>query len=123
MATLGLENEIVDASARKSSVEQLRKQEVLLPTAAQLADPTSIPDDITKRLEEIDPDEPHPLNLFRVHWFNDADRKTRVDVPNYVTLPKALTGVDAPIIVLYGNRFPMINAHKVLAAYGCRRGR
>ena len=34
-------------------------------------------------------------------------------------LPEAITGVKAKIIVALGNRFPMINAHKVLAAYGC----
>ncbi len=119
MATLGLENEIVDQAARDRSVEQLREQKVVLPTTAQLADPSTIPDEIKKKLADIDPDVPHPLNLFRVNWFNDADRKTQVAVPNHVILPKALTGVDAPIIVLFGNRFPMINAHKVLAAYGC----
>ena len=30
-----------------------------------------------------------------------------------------LTGVDAPIVVALGDRFPMIGAHKVLAAYAC----
>ncbi len=119
MATLGLENQIVDAKARKSSEEKLRAQKVLLPTMAQLADPSRIPAAISAKLADVDPDQPHPLNLFRVHWFNDADRKTRVEVPNHVVLPKSLTGVDAPIVVLFGNRFPMINAHKVLAAYGC----
>ena len=34
-------------------------------------------------------------------------------------LPKSLTGVDATIVVALGDRFPMIGAHKVLAAYGC----
>jgi len=34
-------------------------------------------------------------------------------------LTKELTGVDAPIVVAFGDRFPMIGAHKVLAAYGC----
>ena len=32
---------------------------------------------------------------------------------------EALTGVKAPIVVLLGRRFPMIGAHKVLAAYAC----
>jgi len=36
-----------------------------------------------------------------------------------VVLDRSLTGVDAPIVVLLGDRFPMIHAHKVLAAYGC----
>ena len=30
-----------------------------------------------------------------------------------------LTGVESPIIVVFGDRFPMITAHKVLAAYAC----
>jgi cysteine synthase len=40
-------------------------------------------------------------------------------VPEHVVLPPSLTGVDAKIVVLLGNRFPMIRAHKVLAAYAC----
>ena len=34
-------------------------------------------------------------------------------------LTTELTGVDSPIIVAFGDRFPMITAHKVLAAYAC----
>ena len=34
-------------------------------------------------------------------------------------LPRELTGVDATIVVALGDRFPLIGAHKVLAAYGC----
>ncbi len=118
-ASLGLEGEVVNAEARQHSVEQLRDKKVRLPTSEELADPSTIPADILAKLADIDPDSPHPLNLFRVHWFNDADRKSAVSVPNHVVLPKELTGVDAKIVVLFGNRFPMINAHKVLAAYGC----
>ena len=44
---------------------------------------------------------------------------TRVDVPEHVVLPPELTGVASPIIVVFGDRFPMITAHKVLAAYAC----
>jgi cysteine synthase len=40
-------------------------------------------------------------------------------VPDHLVLPQALTGVAAPIIVALGDRFPMIRAHKVLAAYAC----
>jgi cysteine synthase len=42
-----------------------------------------------------------------------------VDVPEHVVLPPELTGVEARIVVALGNRFPLIGAHKVLAAYGC----
>jgi len=40
-------------------------------------------------------------------------------VPDHVVLPPELTGVESPIIVVFGDRFPMITAHKVLAAYSC----
>jgi cysteine synthase len=54
-----------------------------------------------------------------VHWYNDAGRRGRVDVPDHLVLPSELTGVAAPIVVALGANFPMIGAHKVLAAYGC----
>ena len=40
-------------------------------------------------------------------------------MPDHVVLPSSLTGVESPIIVVFGDRFPMITAHKVLAAYAC----
>ena len=43
----------------------------------------------------------------------------RAALPGYIVLPEALTGVKARIVVALGDRFPMIGAHKVLAAYGC----
>ena len=92
------------------NLEHLRDLGVTLPTFAQLADPATIPESIVDELRMIDRDEPHPLNLFRVHW---GIR------PQHVVLPSSLTGVDAKIVVLFGNRFPMIRAHKVLAAYAC----
>ncbi len=119
MASLGLERDVVDASARARTAAHYREEGIVLPTFAQLADPGLIPEDVTRRLEAVGPDEAHPLNLFRVHWYNAADRRGRVEVPGYISLPQALTGVDAPILVALGNRFPMIGAHKVLAAYGC----
>ena len=54
-----------------------------------------------------------------MHWFNDRSRTGVVDVPEHVVLPRELTGVDATIVVALGDRFPLIGAHKVLAAYGC----
>lgn len=119
MSTLGLESHVVDDSTLARTANHFADAKVVLPTFAQLADPTTIPEDIQARLADVDPDSADPLNLFRVHWFNGADRKSTVAVPQHVVLPKALTGVDAPIIVAFGDAFPMINAHKVLAAYAC----
>jgi cysteine synthase A len=92
---------------------------VRLPKFSELADPRTIDADIKRQLLSVDPDAPHPLNLFRVHWYNSRTSRAFVDVPEHVVLPKELTGVDAKIVVLFGNRFPMIRAHKVLAAYAC----
>ena len=111
--------QIVDADVLERAAACLRDAGVALPTFAQLADPSRIPPKIGQLLAEIGPDDAHPLNLFRVHWFNGADRTTVSRVPDHVVLPSELTGVDAKIVVALGDRFPMIRAHKVLAAYGC----
>jgi cysteine synthase A len=119
MSELDLVPAIVDEKARRSAVERLRTAQVLLPTFAQLADPSQIPSTLSAPLDAVDPDEPRAANLFRVHWYNDARRRRRAPVPGYVELPELLTGVKARIVVALGCRFPTIGAHKVLAAYGC----
>jgi len=112
---LGLANTVVDEKALANSVKRFAEQKIVLPTFAQLADPSTIPAGITAGVHK---DAPDARNLFRVHWYNDMDGN-RVDVPNYVVLPQALTGVESPIVVAFGDRFPMITAHKVLAAFSC----
>jgi cysteine synthase len=106
-------------SVDERTAGRFREAGIALPTFEQLASPHTIPSRIRDELSRIDPDAAHPLNLFRVHWYNAADRSGTVSVPEHVVLPSALTGVDARIVVALGNRFPMIGAHKVLAAYAC----
>jgi cysteine synthase A len=110
-------------SVDERTLRRFRGSDIVLPTFEQLADPTTIPDDISDALADIDPDDAHPLNLFRVHWYNGADRRSTVRVPEHIILPSSLTGVDARIVVALGDRFPMIHAHKVLAAYACLAAR
>jgi len=119
VTTLGLERHIVDHNVYERTVARFREHGIGLPTFAQLADPSLVPDAVREKLKGVGPDEPHPLNLFRVHWYNDAARTGVQEVPGYLVLPPELTGVQAKILVALGERFPMINAHKVLAAYGC----
>jgi len=116
---LGLEREIVDRAVYERTVARFRDARIVLPTFAQLADPTRIPAKVLAALRGVDPDAAHPLNLFRVHWYNDAGRENRAALPEHVVLPPALTGVSSPIVVALGDRFPLIRAHKVLAAYAC----
>ncbi len=105
--------------------QRFKEQNIVLPTFAQLRDPSTIPADVVDRLKTVEKDAADPLNLFRVHWFNEhADEEGDnfpgfVDVPTHIELPKEITGVDARIVLAFGNRFPMIRAHKVLAAYSC----
>ncbi|MGA9275815.1 pyridoxal-phosphate dependent enzyme, partial [Ilumatobacter sp.] len=112
----GLADRIVDEAALANSVQRFAEQGITLPTFAQLADPTTFDHD--ERVGDADPQGPDARNLWRVHWYNDLSGN-RVEVPDHVVLPPSLTGIASPIIVVFGDRFPMITAHKVLAAYSC----
>ncbi len=112
--------------AYDNAVARFRDNNIVLPTFAQLRDPATIPEPIRGALAQVEKDAPDPRNLFRVHWFNQhADDPAGhnypgfVDVPDHIELPSELTGVEARIVLAFGNRFPMIRAHKVLAAYSC----
>ncbi|EJW12357.1 Cysteine synthase [Rhodovulum sp. PH10] len=117
-----IEPEIVDPKRRSAAVARLRQIGRRLPTFSDLADPIAAggraPD-----LKTVDPDAPDAANLWRVNWFNDESRTGRVELPGHLVLPSELTGVKAPIVVLIGDRFPMIGAHKVLPAYACLMAR
>jgi cysteine synthase len=112
---LGLADDVVDHATRERTVARLREQEIVLPTFAELADPSTIP---PGRTAGADRDRADARNLFRVHWHNDLAGNPVV-LPDHVVLPPELTGVDSPIVVALGDRFPLIGAHKVLAAYAC----
>ena len=112
-----------------NAVQRFREQNIVLPTFAQLRNPGTIPSEIVDQLSGVEKDAADARNLFRVHWFNEhADEPGDnfpgfVDVPTHIELPSEMTGVDARIVLAFGNRFPMIRAHKVLAAYSCLAAR
>jgi hypothetical protein len=99
--------------------EYFKKKGVILPTVSELCNPHSINEDVKIKLNTVDKDAMDPLNLFRVHWFNNRDHSNFSKVPEHIVLPSEFTGVEAKIIVNIGRLFPLITAHKVLAAYGC----
>jgi cysteine synthase A len=119
MKSIPLTDRIVDPVVRERNLDRLRQSGAVLPTFSELADPASIPEWIKEELKGIDPDAPNPRNLFRVHWYNSARDRSFASAPEHLVLPTSLTGVEARIVILFGNRFPMIHAHKVLAAYAC----
>ena len=110
---------VEDAKVRERALALLRDNGVRLPTFAELAHPDRIAKSLSAALANIGADAPHPLNLQRVHWFNDLARTGSVTTPVHIELPPALTGVEARVVVVLGALFPMIAAHKVLAAYAC----
>ncbi len=116
---LGLYDEVVDPESLTRAIERFSERNIVLPTFAQLADPTTMPEQVERALEPVGPDDADARNLWRVHWYNADDRRGRVDVPGYLEIPSELSGVDARIVLALGHRFPMITAHKVLAAYSC----
>ena len=109
--------EIVDSKQRARAIARVRELGVVLPTFSQLADPATIPAAVSSRLADVAPDEPRVENLWRVNWYNAADRRGHAEVPGFIVIPESISGVKAPIVVLLGRRFPMIGAHKVLPAY------
>ncbi len=119
MKQLSLETKILDQKLVNATIARLKQAKVILPTFSQLQHPSRIPHSIVKLLKGVSPDQAHPLNLFRVHWHNDLATGGLTDVPEHVVLPSELTGVESPIVLLFGDTFPMISAHKVLPAYAC----
>ena len=119
MSEYGFYRDVVDDQVLERTIGRFAERNILLPTFAQLAEPSTIPAEATAALVGVGPDDADPRNLFRVHWHNDWDRTGTVDVPLYLNLPKEVTGVDAKILMAVGDVFPMITAHKVLAAYAC----
>jgi cysteine synthase len=103
-----------EESVRRRAVERLRARGVVLPRFSELAAPAGAMLSDNYGAARAD-----PSNLLHVHWFNSPQRLAGRLVPDYLVLPPELTSVAAPIVVMLGYRFPMIGAHKVLAAYAC----
>ncbi|MCY4466488.1 MAG: pyridoxal-phosphate dependent enzyme [Chloroflexi bacterium] len=81
------------------------------PTFEEMLHPQTIDSQVRAgALDALDADPLNPLNLYNITW-RDAQNQVL-----HLVLPRELTGVDAPIVLLYGGRFPS-GSHKVGAAY------
>ncbi len=118
-AGAGIAPRVAAPAVRDRAARWLGRSGATLPSFAELARPSRIPAARIAALAGIDPDRPDPANLDRVHWYNDRSRRGLAATPAHLLLPAALTGVRTPIVVALGGFFPLIGAHKVLAAYGC----
>jgi len=81
------------------------------PTFEEMLHPEMIDADVRKRALAARKSDPlDPINLFNLSW-RDGDNNI-----HHVVLPPELTGVKAPIVVLYGKEYPS-GSHKVGPAY------
>jgi cysteine synthase len=115
----GIVTTVVDRVVRDRAARLLGRAGVCLPTFAELGYPSTIPETRVAAFRSVDPDRADAANLFRINWYNDWSRAGLAAQPCHLVFPRALTGVRPPIVMALGCFFPMIGAHKVLAAYGC----
>ena len=101
----------------RKTARRCRERGVVIPTFAQLRDPSLIPAAVRAKLKRVGLWDVNPLNLFRITWKNDL-RTGLYGGVNCLEIPPAITGVKARIIGLVGSYFPT-GAHKVGAAFGC----
>lgn len=80
------------------------------PTYDEMYQPNLLDETTAQQTKAAKKDELDPYNLFNITWRKDDG------TINKVVLPKALTGVDANIIVMLGKDFPS-GSHKVGPAY------
>jgi cysteine synthase len=109
----------IDNKGLEKAVARARERNVVIPTLAQMQDPSKIPASVVERLRNVGLWDVNPLNLFRITWHNEPKEKGGGFGPvNALELPSELTGVEARIVALVGKWFPT-GAHKVGAAFGC----
>ena len=109
----------VNPEQLERTVKRCRERNIIIPTFAQMKDPTLVPDKIKEELKNIGLWDIHPRNLFRITWKNEPKPfGGTYDGVNYMEIPLELTGVKARIFALVGKWFPT-GAHKVGATFGC----
>jgi cysteine synthase len=101
------------------TVKRARERNIIIPTFAQMRDPSLVPDKIKEELKGIGLWDLHPRNLFRITWHNEPKPSGGLfGGLNFIEFPESLTGTPARIVALEGKWFPT-GAHKVGAAFGC----
>jgi cysteine synthase len=104
---------------RRRAADQARSRGIVVPTFAEMRDPTRIRPEFRDELRGIGLWDVHPRNLFRITWKNEPVKHGgEFGGVNYLEFPTELTGVRARVIALVGKWFPT-GAHKVGATFGC----
>jgi cysteine synthase len=109
----------IEQESRERGIKRAQEQKIIIPTFAQMKDPSLVPESIKKSLADIGLWDLTPENLFRITWKNEPiPNGGGFDGVNFIEFPSSLTGTEARIIALVGKWFPT-GAHKVGAAFGC----
>ena len=109
----------VNEERLERTVERARERDIIIPTFAQMKDPSLVPERIKEELRGIGLWDLVSRNLFRITWKNEpVSTGGSFGGVNYIEFPKSLTGIEARIIALIGKWFPT-GSHKVGATFGC----
>ncbi len=101
----------------KRTAKRCRERGIVIPTFAQMRNPASIPAAQKAKLKGVGLWDVNPANLFRITWKNDPETGLFAG-PNFLEIPREITGIKARVIGLVGKYFPT-GAHKVGAAFAC----
>jgi cysteine synthase len=109
----------VNEKILERTAKLLRERRIVVPTFAQMRDPSTVPAKIKERLRQVGLWDVDPANLFRITWKNEPKEQGGLfNKGNWIEFPPALTGTEARIVGMVGKWFPT-GAHKVGAAFGC----
>jgi cysteine synthase len=109
----------IEKDRLERAVARARERNIIIPTFAQMKDPTRTPPKIRDELSKIGLWDVHPRNLFRITWKNQPlVSGGGFGGVNVLEFPPSLTGVEARILAPIGKWFPT-GAHKVGAAFAC----
>jgi cysteine synthase len=110
----------INKTGLEHNIKKARENSIVIPTFAQMEDPSLIPQKIKDKLAVTGLWDVDPVNLFRISWYNEAKEKGGLyqDVPNFLEIPSELSGVPCRILAMAGKWFPT-GCHKVGASFGC----
>jgi cysteine synthase A len=110
----------INEKGLEKAVQSVRERNIVIPTLAQMKDPGKVPAKVKEKLKNTGLWDVDPINLFRISWKNQPVKYGGLynELPNYIEIPKEITGVKARIFAMSGKFFPT-GAHKVGASFAC----
>ena len=87
----------IEKAAAKNAIKRAKERNIVIPTFAQMKDPSKIPASVRADLRSIGLWDLHPRNLFRITWHNEPKASGGgFGGVNYLELPSSLTGCSGP---------------------------